>query len=281
MIAGGNRVMRNGYRASLHKWFGASKIRRNAAGGAILLALLLLLALAGDRLLVARATGRVDLPQLMLWAWDRDDDLRFLDTRDTGVAYLAATLTLRGEVVDLAPRHNPLALPAGVSRAAVVHVENDRAEEPQQSAAQMERFVAALAAVAAEVPHRVLQVDYEALASQRSFFIDAIAALRRRLPDAAISVTALASWCLNESWTSQLAADEVVPMFFRMGYDGRRARAYFAHGGDFRSAACRSSIGVATDELPPGLPHGRRVYVFEPKRWDAATYQIVRTRIDR
>src|SRR6516165_7814480 len=93
----------------------------------LLLALPLLLVLTGDRLRPARATAQLDLPPLMLWAWDRDDDLRFLDTRDTGVAYLAATLTLRGEEVVLAPRHNPLALPAGVSRVAVVHVESDRA----------------------------------------------------------------------------------------------------------------------------------------------------------
>jgi len=145
----------------------------------------------------------------------------------------------------------------------------------------LDRFVNALATVADAVPHRVLQVDYEAVVSQRAFFIDAIAALRRRLPDAAISVTALASWCLNESWTSQLAADEVVPMLFRMGYDGRRARTHLARGGDFRAAECRSSIGVATDELPPALPPGRRVYVFNPQRWNADTYWMVRTRIDK
>jgi hypothetical protein len=253
----------------------------SAVGATLLLALPLLLVLAGDRLPVARATGRIDLPALMLWAWDRDDDLRFLDTRETGVAYLAATLTLRGEAVDLAPRHNPLALPAGVSRVAVVHVESDRAAPPRLSAAQSDRFVTALAAVADGVPHRVLQIDYEAVASQRAFFIDAIAALRRRLPETPISVTALASWCLNESWTEQVAADEVVPMLFRMGYDGRRARTQFAHGGDFRSAECRTSIGVATDELPPALPPGRRVYVFNPRRWNADTYRMVRTRIDR
>jgi hypothetical protein len=252
-----------------------------AVGVALTLTLPVLLALAGDRPRLARATGHIGLPPLMLWAWDRDDDLRFLDTRDTGVAYLTATLTLRGDAVDLAPRHNPLTLPTGVSRVAVVHVESDRAAPPRLSGAQLERFVAAIAAVASEVPHHVLQVDYEAVASQRAFFIDAIAALRRRLPDAAISVTALASWCLNESWTSQLAADEVVPMLFRMGYDGRRARTQLARGGDFRSAECRSSIGVATDELPPALPRGRRVYAFNPKRWSADTYQMVRTRIAR
>jgi hypothetical protein len=238
-----------------------------------------LLALAGDRMTAASSGTRLDLPRIVLWAWDRDDDLRFLDTSDTGVAFLAATLTLRAEGVVLTPRHNPLTLPEGVSRVAVAHVETDRAEPPVLSGEQLQRFIEALVTVSDEVPHRVLQVDYEAVASQRSFFIDAIAALRRRLPGAAISVTALASWCFNESWTGRLAADEVVPMLFRMGYDGRRVRAHLASGGDFRGVECRSSLGIATDELPAALPPGRRIYVFSPHRWTPESYKIVRTRI--
>jgi hypothetical protein len=244
-------------------------------------AVALMLALVGDGMTAARTRAGLDLPPLMLWAWDRDDDLRFLDPSKTGVAFLAATLTLRGEGVVLTPRHNPLALPQGVSRVAVAHVETDREDPPLMNDAQLRRFVEALATVGEEVPHRVLQIDFEAVVSQRAFLIDAIAALRARLPGAAISVTALASWCFGERWTARLEADEVVPMLFRMGYDGRRVRARLAGGGDFHGAECRSSLGIATDELPDALPPGRRVYVFSPRRWTAASYEIVRTRIQR
>ena len=175
----------------------------------------------------------------MLWAWDRDDDLRFLHLRDTGVAYLAATVTLRGDGVELVARHNALALPAGVTRVAVVHVESDRASPPSLSSEALDRFVAAIASVAEAAPHRALQVDYEAVASQRDFFIAAMTALRQRLPQPALSVTALASWCLNENWTGRLAADEVVPMFFRMGYDGRRARARHPLAPYLPATACK------------------------------------------
>ncbi len=252
---------------------------RLGRGAALALTVLLLFGLTGDHMTSARAAARVELPPLMVWAWDRDDDLRFLDTGDTGVAFLAATLTMRGEGIALVPRHNPLTLPEGVSRVAVVHVETDRADPPALSSEQLHRFVEALVAISGEVPHHVLQVDYEAVASQRAFFIEAVAALRRRLPDAVISVTALASWCFNENWTARLEVDEVVPMLFRMGYDGRRLRAHLARGGDFRAADCRTSFGVATDELPDVLPSGRRVYVFSPRRWTPETYKVVRTRI--
>jgi len=244
-----------------------------------LVLLLALAALAGDRVTPARASHRIDLPRLMLWAWDRDDDLRFIDIKDTGVAFLAATLTLRGDGVVLTPRHNPLTLPEGIKRVAVVHVETDHAAPPSLTGEQVRRFVEAVAAVSDEIPHNLLQVDYEAVVSQRAFFVDAMAALRGRLPGAPISVTALASWCANETWTSRLDADEVVPMLFRMGYDGRRVRALFAKGGDFRSADCRTGVGVATDELPAVLPGGRRVYAFSPRRWSADSYNMVRTRI--
>jgi hypothetical protein len=64
-----------------------------------------------------------------------------------------------------------------------------------------------------------------------------------------------------------------------MGPDRRRIREYFANGGDFRAANCRTSIGVATDELPPAIPAGRRIYAFSQKRWNAETYHALRMRI--
>jgi len=252
-----------------------------ASACGLALAAVLLLAAWSERMPSARGGIQVDLPPLVLWAWDRNDDLRFLDAGDTGVAFLAATVTLRGDGAVLEPRRNPVMTPERARRAAVVHVETDRAAPPTLSQDQLRRFVEAVATVGNEVPHHVLQIDFEALTSQRAFLIDAIAALRERLPGAAISATALASWCFNESWTGQLAADEVVPMLFRMGYDGRRIRAQLENGGDFRSRTCRSSLGIATNELPAVLPPGRRIYVFNPGRWSAETYNLIRARIFR
>src|SRR5262245_13613219 len=57
--------------------------------------LLLLVLLVSDQNISARPRMPVDMPPLVLWAWDRDDDLSFIDIRDTAVAYLAATVILR------------------------------------------------------------------------------------------------------------------------------------------------------------------------------------------
>jgi len=53
--------------------------------------LLLLVFLVSDQNISARTRMPLDMPPLVLWAWDRDDDLSFIDIRDTAVAYLAAT----------------------------------------------------------------------------------------------------------------------------------------------------------------------------------------------
>src|SRR5215467_13522444 len=240
--------------------------------------LLLLVLLVSDQNMSARTRMPVDMPPLVLWAWDRDDDLGFIDIRDTAVAYLAATVILRGETVFLAPRHHPLGPPKGTRLVAVAHVEVDRHEPPVVSDAQARDFAATLAALRENL-WEFLQIDFEAKSSQRDFFVKAVAALRQRLPNAVLSATALTSWCLNERWTQSLAVDEVVPMLFRLGPDRRRIREYFADGGDFRSPNCRTSIGIATDVLPAAIPSGRRIYAFSPRRWNAETYATLRERI--
>src|SRR6516165_8908186 len=139
--------------------------------------LLLLVLLVSDQNISARTRMPVDMPPLVLWAWDRDDDLGFIDIRDTAVAYLAATIILRREAVFLAPRHHPLGPPKGTRLVAVAHVEVDRHEPPIASDAQARDFAATLAALRENLPGEFLQIDFEAKSSQRDFFVNAVAAL--------------------------------------------------------------------------------------------------------
>src|SRR5256886_15292115 len=73
--------------------------------------LLLLVFLVGDQNIAARTRMPVDMPPLVLWAWDRDEDLSFIDIRDMAVAAFSATVMLRGAALLLSPRHHPLAPP--------------------------------------------------------------------------------------------------------------------------------------------------------------------------
>jgi hypothetical protein len=116
------------------------------------------------------------------------------------------------------------------------------------------------------------QIDFDARSSDRSFYGDLLRDLRRRLPSGvALSITALASWCMEDDWIAGLPIDEAVPMLFRMGPGDAEVRRRLRRGQDFTDPACRLSAGVSTDEPMPRLHYGRRVYIFHPRPWTAAS----------
>ena len=49
-----------------------------------------------------------EMPNKILWAWERAEDLRFLDANKFGVAFLAQTITLKNDGVTLNPRRQSL-----------------------------------------------------------------------------------------------------------------------------------------------------------------------------
>jgi len=64
-----------------------------------------------------------------------------------------------------------------------------------------------------------------------------------------LSVTALAWWCRSPAWLDDLPADEVIPMFFRMGRDNVRMRHIVEHTPELLHASCRQgSAGFAPQE---------------------------------
>ena len=212
----------------------------------------------------------------MLWAWERPEDLTFIDPREVGVAYLASTLYLNGDRVAARPRQQPLKLPPNSVVVAVVRIETDWRSAPTMSARQRGEASRAIASVVRFSP-AAIQIDFDARRSQRAFYRGLLTDVRGRLPASMpLTITALASWCLYDNWIADLPIDEAVPMLFRMGPDKLSIAAYLRRGGDFNSARSRSSFGISLDE--PGIegPEGRRVYIFSPRAWtsDEATKAI-------
>ena len=207
-----------------------------------------------------------NLPRVFLWAWERPEDLRWLDARSVGVAFLARTVCPREDGVAVRPRLQPLLIPPNTVLMAVVRVESGG----HAAGADIPRTARAIADAAA-LPHvRALQVDFDAVASERAFYRALLEDVRRRLPaQTPLSITALASWCEADGWMDALPVAEAVPMLFRMGPD------HYSPGSDFRGDLCRSSVGISTDELPSRIPSGRRVYVFDPRAWSPDHVQAV------
>jgi hypothetical protein len=84
-----------------------------------------------------------------------------------------------------------------------------------------------------------------------------------------LSMTALASWCLDDNWLDELPIDEAVPMLFRMGPAADALRADW--GVRTLAPKCRTSRGVSLDEPAPRRGGSTRTYVFNPGAWSAAT----------
>ncbi len=237
----------------------------------------LALALAGAAALLPAPTARADggRPPLMLWAWERPEDLGFLAGRPVGVAFLARTIRLHDEDVTVVPRRQPLRVAPGSYLVAVVRVEPSRRAPPSFGDAQRAAVVAEIVRASALPGVREVQIDLDARASQRASYRRLLAELRRALPaGVGLSMTALASWCTFDRWLDEapLPVDEVVPMVFAMGPEGPRVLEEIDRTGELPARACRTSVGVAVGGRAPSLRRPYRTWIFNARPWDEATF---------
>jgi hypothetical protein len=208
-------------------------------------------------------------PAVFLWAWERPEDLTFIDPQKTGVAFLAKTIYLRGDKVVVRPRLQPLQLASGTKIIAVIRIETDRTEIPTLSSLQAQQ-------TAREIRNSsvssVVQIDFDAKVSERNFYRSLLQEVRRQLPASTkLSITALASWCAGDDWLHDLPIDEAVPMLFRLGVDQRQFQRRLETGQPFESRQCQNAAGVSTDE-PVTAPTVDRLYIFNPQAWSKDSF---------
>lgn len=216
-------------------------------------------------------SGKRILPAVILWAWERPEDLAFLDSERFGVAFLAQTLTLKGDDVILSPRHQSLKVSPSTRLIAVTRIESKKntGEKAALSPAQREELVSLIVRTLELQNVSAVQVDFDAARSEREFYRGLLRDLRQKLPDdIALSMTALASFCIGDRWFNDLPVDEAVPMIFRMGADDRRIKSFLSDGDDFLEPLCQTSYGIALDEqLEMKFDSSRRLYVFNSRPW--------------
>ncbi|MBK8811250.1 MAG: DUF3142 domain-containing protein [Acidobacteria bacterium] len=252
--------------------------RRTVAGILLTFAVVCLVGCAGRRT-VNPELGRT-MPPRMLWAWERKEDLRFLDPAKFGVAFHAQTLKLTKNEVLFQPRRQPLETAPGTYIIAVTRIETEKKAESRAllSADQRAKLVG-LVKRTLELPNvRAVQIDYDAAVSERRFYREFMNDLRTDLPDEIpLTMTALASWCIGDAWFNDLPVDEAVPMAFVMGADSDRVRDFLAKGNDWREPLCRGSYGFAVEEpINAPLRPERRIYYFKSSAWERADIDKLR-----
>lgn len=228
------------------------------------------------------SSARVALPGVVLWAWERPEHLQFIDPGRVAVAYLAKSIAVTERGLSVRSRMQPLGVPEGTSLIAVVRLSTARRSAPSLLVSQTGGVVAEILGAARIKGCRGVQIDFDAKKSERAFFRVLLAELRKELPDSlSLSITALASWCLDDNWIADLPVDDAVPMLFRLGPDRRAILRRLASGRDFSSPVCRQSMGLSLDEPFPRFGRTRRIYAFNPHSWTQESYSALMKDIAR
>ncbi len=223
-----------------------------------------------DAKLIPAADGLGDrIPRKMLWAWERPEDLRFIESKEYGVAFLAQTITISGGDARVNGRRQPLEVNSDTFLTAVTRIETDKASAPKFSGELRQKVAGAVMRTLQLKNISAVQIDFDAAVSERVFYRALLSDLRAQIPpEIPFSITALASWCASGSWLEGLPVDEAVPMSFRMGADAESIRSFLGSGKDWPEPLCRKSYGFAIGEpFEKKIVSGRRIYFFSDRAW--------------
>jgi hypothetical protein len=230
--------------------------------------------------IVQRSDYAVVPRSLTLWAWDAPNDLSFLKNERTAVAYYAGTITLRSKAVLFRPRRKPLETAAGLSLCPVFRIENpSQVTPPEPAVGEIVKIVSAYMHDRDGVDNR-LQIDYDATASERPFYLNLLKTLRQNLPSRThITITALTSWAVDDRWLPPGVADEAIIMLFSMGNEKKilnsigKRKLSVGDGID-------TSIGISVNEPLTNdlltrqnvIQTAQRLYVFNSVPWKRDRY---------
>lgn len=239
---------------------------------------------AHEVLAATETTGDTPLPNKVLWAWQRDEDLRFINPSEYGVAYLACSALLIGDTASEHWRDQPLKVPPHTVLCPVLRIDSDRRHPPTLSGRQRNKLLAIVRKMS-RLPHTAqIQIDFDALESERAFYRDLLEQTHRTLPETKVSITALTSWCLFDNWIKDLPVVETVPMLFSLGPERSKILLYFRTNRDFLVPGCCHSLGLSLEDSEVNqlmIPQAKRrtipvrYYIFTRTAWNRKKFDAL------
>jgi len=222
-------------------------------------------------------------PRLVIWSWEHDDNLRFINPKVAAVAFYAGTITIGRETATLQKRRNFLRLNEKTVSFPVFRIElahpDERISEIALATAR-ETIVDYLK----QHPSEEIQIDFDAGKRDRDSYLAFLQALKTELaPHTAISITALGSWCLYDKWLESAPVNETVAMMFSMGKESKETLAALTRTPLDSGARCAQSVGIALNERQTNsvlarqssLARASRVYAFSPLGWTRSRYEEI------
>lgn len=220
-----------------------------------------------------------EMPGKILWVWERPEDLRFIDPRNFGVAFLSQTLFLQAGEVIFRPRRQPLDVSPDAYLIAVTRIETNKQNDKRPAFSdEQKKKIILLIKKTLELPNvKAIQIDFDAVASERIFYKKLVVELQKQLPESVpFTITSLASWCVGDAWFNDFPIDEAVPMAFQMGADDKAIRDFLSKENDWSEPLCRGSYGISVDEpLNVNFKPQRRFYYFKSRSWEKSDLEKI------
>lgn len=220
---------------------------------------------------------------IVIWVWERPENLYFLKENNITFAYLSGTVTKKDENIEYYPRRQPLRIPDNSKTITVVRIEDksDIHEFSNQDLLDISEYI--VRSCQERETNLSCQIDFDATESQIDFYKKLVVSVREQLPkNTKLSVTALVSWCtIDNPWFVDLPLDEVVPMFFRLGKDENLYWQKIKDGSLKINSVCQKSVGIATDEPVPNKVYleNKPIYIFNNVYWSPANWAIIKSEI--
>jgi hypothetical protein len=209
------------------------------------------------------SASKNDIP----WLWDRV--WRVPPSQE--VSLLMENIELRGSTMTARGRTTAPIIPSGTVVTPLIHVEVNVFEPPKSPERFNDKILEVVLGMASRSTSGWVQLDYEARPSGQQAYKDLVRRIRDALPkDVRLSVTALAWWCRSSSWLDDLQADEVVPMFFRMGRDSKAMKSILSDAPERLHPKCRTSVIGISKQEPVGadvINRYQKRYWFDNTAW--------------
>lgn len=230
-------------------------------------------------------------PKITIWAWERNEDLRFIDPKEVEVAYFAGNIYLQGERVRFRPRTHKLLLPRQTKTTPVFRIETIRASEPlSHSSADIvaeiiSKQLSERSSAAGSSSIQQVQLDFDALEDERAYYRLLLERMRHRVPPKTkISITALTSWLMHDRWLSRGCADEAVAMLFSMGPGKGTVLERIEDTKLDTGAGLDIAIGISANEIETNktlrsagvLKSAGSIYIFNSRPWTERRFKAIK-----
>jgi hypothetical protein len=203
------------------------------------------------------------------WVWHASD----APSHYSDIALLLDHLVISGDDIHIRQRRRMLIVEPTVRVTPVVHVQTDPKHPSQLGTKHTTAIVKAVKRAATRSSSGWVQLDFESTASHQAYYLNLVSTLRTELPSTIkLSVTVMASWCTQSGLLEKIRAEEIVPLFFRMG---SAADVYWQRIQDHPEKLnnfCQQSVaGFALQEKPSNkiLNRYKRRYWFNYNIWNS------------